>query len=191
MQQRSPVSDEQDLVGQEELQPTTVDEQIKGEEEELQQNLPNGDEQGREGEDLTRQMGESNREEVLWVWNCFEVMSIICDLHQTFEEDNCLAMEEIEEIIKCLTFTGCTPLQNQYSFVNELDKDAIHCNHLASTKHHGKGADDQPSSGNILEDEGRGFRSNPYVDNVAFSLPGKNSLHLKLRHIASLLFRRL
>jgi hypothetical protein len=54
-------------------------------------------------------MGESNGEEVTWVRNCFEVMSIICDVHQIFEEDNCPAMKEIEEIIKCLTFTRCTP----------------------------------------------------------------------------------
>jgi hypothetical protein len=45
-------------------------------------------------------------------------MSIICDLHQTSEEDNCPAMEEIEEIIKRSTFTWRTPLQNQNSFVN-------------------------------------------------------------------------
>ncbi len=40
-------------------------------------------------------------------------------------------------------------------------------NHLASTEHHGKGADDQPSADNISEDEERGYRSNPYVDDVA------------------------
>ncbi len=38
---------------------------------------------------------------------------------------------------------------------------------MASTEHHGRGSDDQPSSDDILEDEERRFRSNPYIDDLA------------------------